>query len=290
MDKNKINHIGWIRIIVMVIPYFIVLVLFQGFGYWVSGLDLESTDQIKTTQQLTIVSFFGLLGTLFIVWVFMKIFEKEKFINLGFQTKNRAKEFSVGIFLGAVVMILGYSVFIVLGQIQFVEINFNGTELILSVVLFISVAVTEEVLLRGYILKNLMVTFNKYIALIVSAILFSLMHAFNPNIDWLSMLNLFLAGILLGLSYVHTRNLWFPIALHLSWNLFQALLGFNVSGKKIYSIVNFELTENNVLNGGDFGFEGSIFCLVLQVILIFGIARYYGNKKAMINEKKEYFV
>jgi hypothetical protein len=142
------------------------------------------------------------------------------------------------------------------------------------------VAVTEEVLIRGYVLKNLMVSFNKYVALIISSLLFSLIHGANPNVDWLGLVNLFLAGILLGLSYIHTRNLWFPIALHLSWNLFQSLFGFNVSGQDFYSLVNFTIVENSMLNGGDFGLEGSVFCFAAQLVLITGIAWYYRNESA----------
>lgn len=282
MENKKIKHIGWIRIIAMIVPYFIIVGVFQLVGYWFAGIRFQP-EIVKTTMQHTIVSFFSLLGTLLIIWIFMKFWDKEKFINLGFQTKNRLKEFSVGIGLGALVMGFGYLLFLTIGQISFVNIDFDIQKTLLSVAIFIFVAVTEEVLVRGYILKNLMYSFNKYVALIVSSLLFSLMHAANPNIDWLSMINLFLAGILLGISYIHTRNLWFPIALHLSWNLFQSLLGFNVSGQDIYSLVNFKLEESNALNGGEFGFEGSVFCLTVEIVLIFIVVGYYQKKKVVVS-------
>ena len=81
-----------------------------------------------------------------------------------------------------------------------------------------------------------MSSFNKYKALIISSILFSIMHGLNPNISLFSLFDLFLAGIVLDLSYINTKNLWFPIDMHLSWNLFQTLLGFNVSGQDTYLI------------------------------------------------------
>jgi len=110
----------------------------------------------------------------------------------------------------------------------------------ISILHFTIVAIVEEVLFRGYILKNLMSSFNKYIALFFLSILYSLIHSFNPNIDMFSLLVLFLAGIVLGLSYINTKKLWFPIALHLSWNLFQTLIGLNVSGQDTYSIIEFQ--------------------------------------------------
>ena len=66
--------------------------------------------------------------------------------------------------------------------------------------------------------------------------------------DGFSAMSLFLAGILLGITYIYTKNLWFPVALHLSWNLFQTLFGFNVSGKDFYSLIEFKIQENNLLN------------------------------------------
>jgi len=75
-----------------------------------------------------------------------------------------------------------------------------------------------------------MYSFGKPIALVVSAILFSIMHGQNPAFDYLAFINLFLAGVMLGLPYIFNKNLWFPIALHFSWNFFQSLFGFKVSG------------------------------------------------------------
>ena len=176
-------------------------------------------------------------------------------------------------------MVTGYFLLIYIKEISFIKVNFDINELLISIILFVFVAVVEETLFRGYILKNLMISFNKYLALLVSSILFSLMHGFNPNINLFSIFNLFLAGIVLGLSYIYTKNLWFPISMHLSWNLFQTLLGFNVSGQVTYSIIEFKVDEGNLINGGDFGFEGSYLSLIAQTITIFGIGIYYNRKK-----------
>jgi uncharacterized protein len=125
-------------------------------------------------------------------------------------------------------MSFGYFILINFKEIFFVRLNFEFNSFILTILLFTIVAFVEDALFRGYILRNLMYSYNKYIALFVSSILFSIMHGANPNIDILSFFSLFLAGISLGISYIYTKNLWFPIAFHLSWNLFQTLFGFNV--------------------------------------------------------------
>ena len=273
----KMNTIG--RIVLFMISYFIIIGIFQYVGIIIADVDITDSENTKSSIQQLTISVFDLFGTFLLLYLFMKFVDKEQFIKLGFQTKNRLKEFVSGIILGLVVMMLGYLLLIYFEEVWFLKVNFNFNELMISILLFTIVAIVEEVLFRGYILKNLMSSFNKYIALFFSSVLFSLIHSFNPNIDMFSLLVLFLAGIVLGLSYIYTKNLWFPIALHLSWNLSQTLLGFNVSGQDTYSIIEFQINEGNLINGGSFGFEGSYLAIIAEVLIIIGIAIYYKRKK-----------
>ena len=274
--NNK--HRGWQHVLAIIIPYLLVVGSFQYLGMYLAGIDIYEEGLGKTSEDHLMTTFFTLLGTMVIIWVFMKWVDKLKFIDLGFHTKNRGKDFLVGILVGAVIMGLGYFILLLLDEINFKEIIFSSSDIIMALLVFFMVSVGEEVLLRGYVLRNLMISFNKYIALIVSSLLFSLMHGLNPNVDLFSLFNIFLAGILLGISYIHTKNLWFPIALHFSWNLFQTFFGFNVSGQDFYSLIEYKITENNFLNGGAFGFEGSIFSAIAMIIVIVGIAYYYNKK------------
>lgn len=281
MEKTKkLNkHRGWQRVLLIVLPYILIIGLFQYVGALILGIDVASGGLQLSSDQKLILQFFQLLGTFLVLWFFMKYLDKERFVQLGFETKNKGNEFIIGIGIGAFIMCAGYLMLLYLGEIIFQKINFDLEEITISILFFVLVAVSEEVFLRGYVLKNLMVSFNKYVALLVSSVLFSLMHGLNPNVDLFSLANIFLAGILLGLSYIHTKNLWFPIALHLSWNLFQTTLGFNVSGQDLYSLVEFNITENNLLNGGAFGFEGSILAVIAMLVTIIGIGFYYHKQK-----------
>ena len=108
-----------------------------------------------------------------------------------------------------------------------------------------------------------MSSFNKYVALVLSSLLFAILHIFNPNTSAIGMINLFLAGILLGVSYIYTKNLWFPVALHFSWNFFQGpVFGFHVSGLDMNAIIIQKPQEEQLFSGGTFGFEGSILATV----------------------------
>ena len=116
------------------------------------------------------------------------------------------------------------------------------------------------------ILSNLLDSMNKFTALIISSIIFALMHMSNPNVSVLSIINIFLAGMLLGIYYIHRKNLWFSISVHLMWNFVQGpILGFEVSGLKIEGILQQELVGHNLFTGGEFGFEGSLLCTILSI-------------------------
>jgi membrane protease YdiL (CAAX protease family) len=141
------------------------------------------------------------------------------------------------------------------------------------------------VLMRGYILNNLMTGMNKYLALLLSSSIFGLLHLLNDGVTVLAMVNLILAGILLGSSYIFTKNLWFPISLHLFWNFFQGpVLGYSVSGMKVNPIFTLSSTGNELFTGGEFGFEGSIVCTVLLVTATAAVIGYYGKKTAAAKE------
>ena len=181
--------------------------------------------------------------------------------------------------------LVGFGLSLLLGEIEVTGFKFESVNLLGSWVFFLLVALFEEILMRGYILGRLLHTrMNKFLSLFISSALFALLHIFNPEIDFLPMLNLLLAGMLLGASYLYTKNLCFPISLHLFWNWIQGpVLGYEVSGNNfISSMLTLHLPEDNVLNGGAFGFEGSLICTVLMIVLTILIV-WWGEKREAIS-------
>lgn len=279
MKTQELKLYGWAKVLLIIIPYLFFVGIFQLIGGLLFEIDFSNPLSNKTSIQLLAISLFGLIGAFLTLWLVTKFIDRERLYQLGFQTKNRSIDFIIGIAIGLIIFSSGYLVLIHFNEIVFVKIDLNINEILISVLHFTIVAVVEETLFRGYVLKNFMESFNKYAALIISSGLFSSMHYFNPDFDLFSFFSLFLAGILFGISYIYTKNLWFPIALHLSWNLFQALFGFNVSGSDTFSIIEFKILESNFINGGSFGFEGSVLSIIAQVITITIIITYYRRKK-----------
>jgi len=280
---------GWGNIFKLIIPYIFIVGLFQWIAYYNLGLDINNYENVhKTPFQSLIVSFATLLGTLITIWLMMKFADEKPFYTLGFKNYEIGKDICKGIFLGFIIMLLGFSILYFTNQIEVQNVVLDSNSFFAGLFLFIFVGITEEVLVRGYILKNLLASFNNYIALFISAIIFSVLHLGNPFIDFISFTQLFVIGFLFGIPYVITRKLWFSIALHFSWNFFQGtIFGFNVSGNQQYSLIQTKLNTATIWNGGYFGFEGSVLCLLFQFVAIaFILVEHKKNNKSkhvMIN-------
>ena len=287
--KKITYHKGWLTAILSIIPFSSFAILFQVIGlgftsalgeYGIIEFDIDTYLEVEDVMRDylaadTIIQYFDLIGIFVLLWILMKFVDKEPFINLGFNIKGKMNDIILGMALGLLLMAVGYSTLIFLGEIKFVSFNYDLKSIILLFLLFIGVSVVEETYVRGYVLKNLLKSFNPVVSLIISSAIFSLLHFFNPNVNYIALTELFIAGILLGVSYVYTKNLWFPIALHLSWNFFQVMFGFNVSGMDTYSLIEFEILENNNINGGDFGFEGSYLSILFSLIMIYFLWRHH---------------
>lgn len=280
---NKGKSQGWKSILKITIPYLVVVTIFQLVGGLIVGLDFRHMQaNSQTTAQQFVTYFMGMVGTLGLVWLFTTKVDKKSFISIGFDKTKIVKDIALGLTMGFVIILLGFSILILTHQLQFVDIMFNALNLVYSVGVFVFVAVSEEVFTRGYILRNLVVSFNKYVALVVSALVFSLMHLGNPNINLVGLSIIFLSGLVLGLPYLYTKNLWFPIALHFSWNFFQGpIFGFNVSGLNFYKLIETKYATPNNWNGGEFGFEGSIVAVFFLLGALAVIYFLFRNRKAV---------
>lgn len=211
--------------------------------------------------------------------------ERRPFTDLGLSLKGHVKGVWYGLLMAILIYSLGFGISFVLGEIEVTGFRFRPLDLLGSWVFFLLVALFEEIMTRGYILGRLLHTnMNKFLALFISSALFAFMHIFNPGIAFLPMLNLLLAGMLLGASYLYTRNLCFPISLHLFWNWIQGpVLGYQVSGSNFTAgMLTLRVPEENVLNGGAFGFEGSLICTVLMIVFTVMIV-WWGEKREAIS-------
>ena len=250
-------------IIIFLVSFFIVMSLFH------SVLNLFSVVRGYGMGYFFIGEGIMLLSVFIVTFLMMRFLDRRPFSDLGFSLKGRGKDILYGFLVAVLIYAIGFGVYLLTGQIEVVGVHLHWSDLLLSGLFFAMVAIVEETMMRGYVLGRLLRTrLNKFISLLISSLLFALLHLMNPNVAFLPMLNLVLGGLLLGASYLYTRNLWFPISLHFFWNWIQGpVLGYEVSGNRFCeTLFSLRLPANNLINGGAFGFEGSLVCTVLATL------------------------
>lgn len=200
---------------------------------------------------------------------------------LGMSLKGRGKDLLAGLGVAVLLYAVGFGTSLLMGIVEIASVQWVPRDLLGTLLFFLLVAVTEEVMLRGFVLgRMLSAGMNRFVALFLSSALFSAMHLFNPNFALLPFVNILLAGCLLGASFLYTRNLCFPVVLHWFWNWLQGpVLGYEVSGMDSgETLLTLRLTGSDLLTGGSFGFEGSLLCTVLLVVGTLAIIGYYERR------------
>lgn len=135
-----------------------------------------------------------------------------------------------------------------------------------SLLWFALPAAAEEAVLRGYPLQALTESYGPAVAIGSTSVAFGALHGSNPGIGVLEMLNIMVAGVLLGVLYVRTLSLWWVTGAHVGWNWAHGFLAdVTVSGLDVVDAPLYEgiTTGPAWVGGGAFGPEGSVVASVV---------------------------
>lgn len=170
-----------------------------------------------------------LIALLLISWLLIWLFEKEHLSVLGLlPTKQQPGWISALFIVSAICAASAFVLKMGITKEQYVIAESLTVIGVLTEVWnqFRSVF-TEELLCRGAILYILIKKTSPKIAILLSAILFAVLHWFNAGV-WGNMMQMiivftftFAMGILLAYAYAKTYSLLFPFAIHFGWNLTQ---------------------------------------------------------------------
>jgi membrane protease YdiL (CAAX protease family) len=311
--KNPRIKQGWLRVILFGLGFIIIALLISvPLALWLFYANLDElkadpTHAITSLLQgshlleMVLLEFVVSLTT---VWLFRTLVDRKNVSSLGLQLSGFTQESIIGFFTGPALMGLLALLLMVTGRLQWVDITFDPSTLFISLGMVALIAFSEELVFRGYILSNFLESFSKeptgpsaegpssntgsgkWIALLLSALCFAIFHFSGPGLTPLAFANLFLAGILLGINYIFTRNLWFSFFLHLSWNLFLGpILGSHISGLSMPTLLVTEIKGDWLVTGGDFGIEGSVINTALSLIAILVLALAFERKYRPVASK-----
>lgn len=194
-------------------------------------------------------------------------------------TRGAVRELGIGLLVGATAVSAPILVLWALGMYHVSGVRFS-TDIAVSAAIGIGAAFTEEVFLRGFVLRLTERAVGTVAALVFSSLIFGLGHLGNADTGLWGAIAIGLeAGTLLGAAYLYTRRLWLAIGIHAAWNAVQGgIWSSAISGTGARQGLFIARFDGPVwLTGGVMGIEGSLLaigsCLVVATWLLFGVYR-----------------
>lgn len=140
-------------------------------------------------------------------------------------------------------------------------------------------ALAEELMFRGLPIVVLDRSIGRGAAVGITALAFALTHAGNLSVTTLSIGNICIAGLLLGVVFFAPGGLWTATGLHLGWNWALAAMDAPVSGLALrIPFIDYDPGQPAWLTGGTFGPEGGVLAtLVLGGATILAAKKYLGH-------------
>lgn len=271
-DKLKKKPNIFLYVVYALAAMFVGEIIFGVIQVFIFGVDNVLKDSLRMRDIYTIVSLIGELlpiGCLF--FVAKKFLNRSKF-SLGIRKENSLKDY----FLGIILSLLQISAIVGLGVL------FNSTKLSLNSDIKINYFILftigwmiqgfcEELLCRSLLMNGFAAFTSVKKGMILNALIFSLLHLGNNNVNFIALLNLFLSGVSYSLIFYLTDSIWMAASAHSFWNMFQAnLYGISVSGLPLVKTKIFKtsFTGSKLITGGSFGIEASLFCTLVELIVI----------------------
>ncbi len=199
-----------------------------------------------------------------------------KFVELGF---GADRTLISNLFITSAMLLLMITAAYITDNIfyygKYFHTNFNTLSATFpGIGIMLVLVIIEELAFRGLAYQILIEKAGLIAAMIISSLLFTIAHSLNPGLTTISVLNIFLAGLLMSLMFARSGSLFPQILFHFGWNFSLAyIVGSPVSGYNFSSqLSHYELgakgSFQDLLLGGAFGLEGGLLSTILLICMI----------------------
>ena len=253
-------------------------------------LDLDAMMGLVNSMpaSVVLVQLYAFAFSYLVFFFFLKKIEKRSLASAGFVKKNALMRYLAGYLLGAVIMVISGLICMVTGNGSFsLNDNINIPMILLFFLGFIIQGAGEEIMCRGFLMVSMRNSLqnNKHKDIwivVISSLVFGILHGTNPGMTLLSLINLILAGVFFAVLFIRCDNIWICCGAHSAWNFFQGqILGAQVSGLQgNNSILLFDGAGSTTVNGGSFGFEGGLAVTIVEVVTILVLIFLPSKRKA----------
>jgi len=238
-------------------------------------MDIEGILKVMEPYLLHLVVASGIYTILY-TWVFSLVLDRKRLRDLGLRFhRGWFGNFAKGAALALLILGVIFTFSLAVGSIRVegfaraapegisVAVYFLG-----ALLAFLSVGVYEELMFRGYILQRLNDRAGKTVSILVSSVIFAVMHGLNPGADAFGIFNTIGIGAILCVLYFRTGSLWMPIGFHTAWNFSLGYLySLPVSGIPLHGVLDVvEIEPASRLTGGSYGPEAGLACTVALAV------------------------
>jgi membrane protease YdiL (CAAX protease family) len=245
------------RYFLRALGYFILLAVVNTLAYSGVGDTLARFAPDWLAEVIEGIAY--LAGVVALTWAFCRFVDRTSLRSLGLRRQGWLAKVAAGWGLGTFLQLVAFAALGIAGWLTVERSGSTALGLGASVLSWLIISFNEELAFRGYILQRLTQAWGLPAAVVVSSLIFTMVHVLNPNVQPLAMVSLFVAGLLLACAYLVSRSLWLPIGLHIGWNLAEVnLLGFPGSGVPESALVRSVVHGPELMTGGAFGPEGGL--------------------------------
>ena len=207
-------------------------------------------------------------------WVMVRFADKRPWATAGFNLSELPAGLLGGLAIGAVMLTTGVGLLALVGFYHVTAVT-PSVLLLLPLLLYFGVAVSEEILFRGYLFQTLEGRWGSGAALGVTSLMFGLAHLANPVPGETPLrhcagplLICLEAGLPLGAAYLLTRRWWLPIGIHWAWDYCEGpIYGCPDSGTQDpHTLLHAVFSGPSFLTGGPFGPEAGLVFLAVGLL------------------------
>lgn len=292
--EKKVHHLWDFWWLILYLVCVVIIFIGQLWGSLVLGIGtgilsaVFGTDKIMTDAWTTGILYLSFLGIWIAMLLVLLVFKKTRPVLKALGTSARGNNLK-GLLIGLAIGFAANGICILGAWLhKDIMLYFDSFRPVSFILIFIAVFVqssAEELVCRGFLYQMLMQRYGKpWFAIVFNSLLFALLHLGNNGVTILSLINIFLSGILFSLMVYYMDSLWAAFAGHAAWNFCQNIVfGLPNSGNVTpYSMIKLDASTavDSFAYNVAFGVEGTVLAdvvLFLCCIALWLWGRKYGK-------------
>lgn len=224
------------------------------------------------------------LVVFFATWVMARI-ERRNLFSYGYIDPGKLLRLVSGVAWGFLSLSLLIGILWQRGYLVFDGLALNGIAIlkygIASALMFTLVGITEESLTRGYLQYTLAQGVGFWRSALLLSMVFVMLHAFLAGESALGLFGTGALGMVFCLSLWYTKSLFWAVGFHAGWDWAESYFyGTPDSGMLIQGhLFTTHPVGDPLWSGGVTGPEGSLFSLLLPILMAASMWLWWGRKR-----------